>query len=828
MTALAERARGARRAWRRLGGRCTLGAVGCLLVALAAGCTGSTGAQGPAGPAGSTGPAGPPGSSSLTALEVSTATSITATITSVTVPAAAPIQPVVKFTLVDQIGEPLKGLTASQISFAIGKLVPPGTQLTAIPPQTVAPTPQNSAQWQSYIYQIVNPAPTSAGTGTDPVTGTTPEPQASTESATAGSFVDNGDGTYQYTFHTDLSSVSGVTYDPTLVHRVGFEIRGVTNSTSGATVAANSPVYTFEPATGATSGFDDNAIVDDATCLQCHQQLAFHGGARTEVQYCVLCHNPSSFDPSTGNTIDFKVMFHKIHMGVHLPSVQAGGHYYIFGHGNSINDYSSIVFPTDTTNGPDTCTSCHNQSDTNTPDAADWQNVPSIEACGSCHDNVNFATGANHSAASLGNLTDNDCATCHGPDSNVEVAEGNDQYSIAVASAHTNLVERNKVLAYSQANFAYQIDSINLSGAQPTVTFTVSNPSSGQNWNILTDPPFTYCSPATTSMAAVPSWPTTDYTNASPSGFVSSEAQPTSTTLTCQSPASAPTPNADGSFTATLPALPTGLSGSLAVSIQGFPAYDFGDGLGPQELIVPSVVGYAAITGGTALARRTVVDVAKCDNCHQVLVAHGNHRVDDVQVCVQCHNPDATDLAARQSLGVNASNAADGQNEQPLDFKYMIHALHDGNVRAAAGAPYVIYNAHLPSPYYDDWIDITPFPGALNNCLGCHEAGTYYPQDPTSSTSLGTTIVSLNSATGKPFTTPAGETAITPDTAVCSACHVASTDIEHMQQNGGSFTAMKDASSQIVGGNQETCVLCHGPGATADVGVVHNISAYQE
>lgn len=804
-----------------------MGIACAAVVLLLAACTGSTGPAGPAGATGATGPSGSPGPTGpIAALNVSSATAITATITTVTVPTAAPIQPVVKFMLVNQVGQPLKGLTASELSLAVAKLVPAGTQLTAVPPQTTAPTPQNSAQWQSYIYVTANPAPASAGTASDPVVGTTPLPQATTEAASSGTLVDNGDGTYQYTFKTDLSAVAGVSYDPTLVHRVGFEIRGITNATTAATVNANSPVYTFQPSTGATTGIDTNAIVDDTTCLNCHQQLAFHGGARTEVAYCVMCHNPSSFDPSSGNTIDFKVMFHKIHMGVHLPSVQAGGHYYIFGFRNSINDYSSIVFPTDTTNGPDTCTTCHNQSDPNTPDTVNWQNIPSIEACGSCHDNVNFTTGANHSSANLGNLTDNDCATCHGPNANVSVAEGNTEVSIQVASAHTNLVERNKVLAYSQANFAYNINSIDLSGPHPTVTFTVTNPSTKQPWNILSDEPFTYCSPATTSMAAVPSWSTTDYTNASSSGFYAAEAQPPSTTLTCGSdPNGTPTQNADGSFTATLAALPAGLTGSLGISIQGFPAHDFNDGLGPQELIVPSAIAYAGITDTTAVPRRTVVDVANCDKCHQVLVAHGNHRVDNVQVCVQCHNPDATDLAVRQSLGISAANAVDGANEQPLDFKYMIHALHDGNVRAAAGAPYVIYNSHLPSPFYDNWIDITPFPGALNNCLGCHESGSYYPQDPTSSTSLATTIASLNPGTGKPFTTPAGETAITPATAVCSACHVDQLSIEHMTQNGGSFTAVKDAGSHVT--NTETCVVCHGQGATADVAVVHNLSQYQ-
>ena len=69
---------------------------------------------------------------------------------------------------------------------------------------------------------------------------------------------------------------------------------------------------------------------------------------------------------------------------------------------------------------------------------------------------------------------------------------------------------------------------------------------------------------------------------------------------------------------------------------------------------------------------------------------------------------------------------------------------------------------------------------------------------------------------------------MTPATAVCSSCHVDATAKEHMMQNGGSFTALKDANGNIVGGNQETCVICHGPGATADVAVVHNLSSYQQ
>jgi OmcA/MtrC family decaheme c-type cytochrome len=779
--------------------------------ALLAGCSGSTGAQGGAGAPGSTGPQGPPGpTGSVTALNVSTATQITATITSVSFPAApAAVKPVAKFTLTNQVGEPLSGLTAANLGFAVAKLVPPGTQLAAVPPQTTAPAPQTSSQWQSYIYLTANPAAANSST-TTPVVGTTPQPQATVEAGASGTFVDNGDGTYQYTFSKDISKDPAVAYDPALTHRVGFEIRGI--------APANSPVYTVQPSSGATTGITSREIVDDQTCKSCHQQLAFHGGARTEVQYCVMCHNPSSADPSSGNSLDFKVMFHKIHMGVNLPSVAAGGSYYIFGFRNSISDYSQIVFPTGDLR---TCYTCHNEKDTAAPQTVDWRSNPSIEACSSCHDDVNFTTGKNHSAASLGNLTDGDCATCHGPTSTISTGTGPPTPPSTLLPGtllRVDSVHAIPVRDFSK-QFAYNIKSVATSTTASSLTFSVTDPTTaGHVWNILTDAPFTGANCPTADIGVLINWSTTDYTNTG--SVVASEAQPARTSILCgKNPAGPPTNNGDGTFTVTLPAIPAGLKGSSGVVIDGFPAHDFQDGNGPTELAVPSQVGFATITDATPLARRNIVDVAKCDTCHGQLNAHGNHRVDSVQSCAACHNPNATDIAARLAVTptpVTAANAPDGANEQPIDLKYMIHALHDGNVRAAAGAPYVVYHRGV----FNDFRSITPYPGALNNCLACHATDTYYPQDPTTSTSLATTVNSNNNSVS-----PAGQMAITAATAACSACHTTQLANLHMTQNGGNFAAVKDVNSKV--SSSETCVICHGPGALADVKVVHNLAQYQ-
>ncbi len=265
------------------------GAAGALLSLLLAACSGSTGSAGPAGPAGPPGPTGPTGSTGgTTALDITTATSITGTVTSVAI--SGP--PVVKFHLADQNGAPLKGLPAADLGWVIAQLVP-GQNGT-------------SSQWNSYIYGTVTPSGCPTGV---PACDSSPQTQATVENAATGTLVDNGDGTYQYTFKKDITKDPKVVYSATLTHRVAFEIRGLAQ--------ANNAAYSFQPSSGATTGIFSREIVDTATCDTCHAMLSAHGGARVEVQYCVMCHNPGTIDPYSGNSLDMKVMVHKIHSGQH-------------------------------------------------------------------------------------------------------------------------------------------------------------------------------------------------------------------------------------------------------------------------------------------------------------------------------------------------------------------------------------------------------------------------------------------------------------------------------------------------------------------------------
>ncbi len=368
----------------------------CILLsgAFLTSCSGTTGPAGPAGTPGTTGATGP--TSTGSALDISTALTITGTITSVAI--SGP--PVVKFQLTDQNGAPLQGLPAADLGFAIAQLVPGQDG--------------SSSQWNSYIYGTVTPAGCPAGVA---ACATTPETQATVEAATTGTLLDNGDGTYQYTFKKDITKDPNVIYNASLTHRVGFEIRGLAQ--------ANNAAYTFQPSTGATTGIFIREIVETATCDNCHTMLNAHGGARVEVQYCVMCHNPGTTDPYSGNTLDMKVMVHKIHTGNTLPSIQTpsgpnttptlGLGYWIVGYMKSLNNFNAVLYPQDTRN----CTTCHVQTLPAATQAANYSTVPTVEACGACHDNVNFATGANHSSANIV-ANDTQCTTCHGTTSTID------------------------------------------------------------------------------------------------------------------------------------------------------------------------------------------------------------------------------------------------------------------------------------------------------------------------------------------------------------------------------------------------------------------------
>jgi OmcA/MtrC family decaheme c-type cytochrome len=783
-----------------------------LVSSLLAACSGSTGPAGPAGPAGPPGPTVPPstggGGPGSGAVDVSTATAIVGTINSVTV--GGP--PVVTFQIADQNGTPLKGLTASNISFAVAQLVPGLNGM--------------ASQWKSYIFNTV-----SAGTCPAGVTGgcaTASQTQAGTESASKGTLVDHGDGTYQYTFNTDITAVPAVPYDAKLTHRVAFQFSGLAQGNNG--------IYTFQPSTGATSNIFSREIVTTATCNNCHTMLKEHGGGRVDTQYCVMCHNPGTADPDSGNSLNMTVMIHKIHSGMTLQSIQTSGGpnttptlgigYWIVGHNASLNNFNTVRFPQDTRN----CQTCHVQGVATLPDAANYNTVPTIEACGACHDTVNFATGANHAG---GVANDSQCATCHAPTGGLSAASKHAIPEIAAAAKFQFLV--NKVSFVTSGGLMY-----------PVVNFSVTDPTNNNApYNILTDAPFVGIDPGTgkpmcaskgtAKLAFDIAWDSRDYTNWRSGATSDDWGQPITLNAlvgagcaTNVPPSAVSGPDATGAFTLTspvaLPAPPAAMCppagpvacpavSNVGVVMEGRTGV-VTTGPGAAKIPVTSAVGYGNASGGTPVVRRTVVDSAKCSVCHSLLSEHGGSRNGNVQVCTVCHNPASTDVNDRLALGPTTPGI-DGLWEQSIDFKYLIHSIHDGSARGAAGSPFVIGSNDFTSVVY---------PGQINRCDACHVPASYYPVD-TTMVQATTFFTGFSTQMPNP-TTPGHPIATSATMTVCSACHVDASTQSHMLQNGGSTTVSKDAEGRTIpSSNNETCSFCHGPGGVADVQVVHHVPA---
>ena len=503
----------------------------------------------------------------------------------------------------------------------------------------VGAIPKGQSQYTSYITRQVTSAD-----------GKTTATQVTTDSG--GTYVANADNSYTYTFHTKAPAG----YDPTITHTIG--IYGSRNLTSFdlSTYYANA-LFNFVPNGAKVTVVRD--VVETASCNQCHNPLAEHGGSRQLTGLCIICHQPQSVDPNTGNTVDMKVMIHKIHMGSSLPSVVAGGKYQIVGFQNRVSDFSDVVFPSDVRR----CTICH------TPTAAQPNNYitqATRAACGSCHDDVNFATGQNHPGGPQ--FDDNECTTCHIP-------KGEQEFDASILGAHTVPTEATQL-----PGTTFTMVSVNgVAGKSPTVTYTLKNkagapiPASSMN-----------------SLSLVLAGPTTDYP-----GYTSESAI---TGSTC---------GADGTCTYTFKAvIPATATGSFTVGIEGYKNIT----LDPGTTIAQTVRDYGqnqvihfSVDGSPVTPRRTVVAMASCNQCHTALAVHGGMR-NQVTYCVLCHNPNQTDAPVRPATaGVT----------QGINFALMIHKIHTGENLTQN---FTIYGFGNSANNFND----VRFPGNLADCSACH------------------------------------------------------------------------------------------------------------
>src|SRR5262249_13045851 len=106
------------------------------------------------------------------------------------------------------------------------------------------------------------------------------------------------------------------------------------------------------------------------------------------------------------------------------------------------------------------CESCHEQT-TGAAQAAAYYSNPTATSCGSCHDDVNFATGENHPGGPQPN--DVQCSYCHIP-------QGELPFDASIMGAHTVPSESNML-----GGLVVTMKQITngAAGSTPSVGFTV-------------------------------------------------------------------------------------------------------------------------------------------------------------------------------------------------------------------------------------------------------------------------------------------------------------------------------------------------------------------
>jgi OmcA/MtrC family decaheme c-type cytochrome len=218
-------------------------------------------------------------------------------------------------------------------------------------------------------------------------------------------------------------------------------------------------------------------------------------------------------------------------------------------------------------------------------------------------------------------------------------------------------------------------------------------------------------------------------------------------------------------------------------------------------------VAYFSVDGDPVVPRRSIVETASCNSCHEELSGHGGSRK-NAEYCVFCHNPfNSND--ERVSRWEDSTVVAES-----VDFKRMIHGIHRGE---GHDRPYVLGafptpTAGNPEGTQHDFAE-TRYPNDLRACGTCHVAGSFAL--PLADTVLPSRIETLTCtedplADGDDYcnTRTSVEAFIYPTASVCTACHDSTAAVAHAE-----------IMTTISG--VESCATCHGPGSSFDIAIFH-------
>lgn len=789
-----------------------------------AGCSGDDGDPGPAGPAGPPGAEGPPGPEGPPGGDTGTSGdpvgTQTGAITAVEIDTSASALATVTFEVNDAAGRPVSGLT--NFEFTIAKLLPA--------------TESRPAQWQSYINRSQDGVLRAAGE------------RATT--STLNKVVEVETGVYEYTFATDLDAAKDFIYygsgdEPVAGADAGVGSSGVLDSPAALEVLPTlnldydtaavhriaiasrnedsryNSVVDFVPADlPELLPYMANQVVTKESCGSCHGSSAdrsvlsfmrpdgssrFHGNTRFNTDLCATCHNASTFDPVASTDTEWVdialvTIIHKLHSAI--PEYAVAG-----------RDYSHVPYPQETSN----CLTCHDNQRIAQPeerlaeDAAAYKSRPSMEACGTCHFEVDFTMH-------FGNQTDSsDCILCH--------AEGGLQPA-DVAHANAYVTPNNPLIVAGSKVLEYEIDSVTVNElGQPTVKFRVLAGEEAVDFTNLaasdidgfgnTSFKIAWSAPQP-APALVEDGPAiaapVDYNNLGTSAGrtywdfdvnlgIGAWDQPLSVSLSAAVPGLTG-PDAEGYFTTAAGIDPAGPVAFPAESSGLLQAVAF-------EGYFPMAAGN--ISGNSAVAsvgtpRRSAVDIENCNNCHESLGFHSNgSRRNNPDHCVMCHNPEISSSNLFEGiLPEGFTYSGKFFSQQPNNLKDMIHAIHAGKpVGAEEGIRSVPFNFVRGDPAGGSGqgphsFDEVGFPSALSDCDTCHRPDSYAL--PLPNEALWSVVDAEPALTAAAPHNVELAKRIAPTSAACYGCH-----------NTPAAKAHFDANTSFANGS-EACAVCHGPG----------------
>jgi OmcA/MtrC family decaheme c-type cytochrome len=155
---------------------------------------------------------------------------------------------------------------------------------------------------------------------------------------------------------------------------------------------------------------------------------------------------------------------------------------------------------------------------------------------------------------------------------------------------------------------------------------------------------------------------------------------------------------------------------------------------------------------------------------------HGGIR-QNVEYCVVCHNPGATDVSMR----------AAGDTPESINLKTMIHKIHTGDNLTNDFT--VMGHGNSVNNYND-----VGYPGDRRDCSRCHAAGTY---------NLPLPDGLINQVAPRDYINP-----MPPISGACTSCHTTQSTAAH---------AVLQTSDAL----GESCTTCHGSAASDSVANVH-------